>query len=67
MYEPLLPLNKCDPVCTPFPTPGPGGDDSLPGRGTEPGQHLQVPEQPQNHGPRLQAELQIWSFTTAIE
>lgn len=60
-------VNKGDPVCVAYLTPGPGGDGCLPGRGTEPGQHRQVPEQPQNHGPRHQAECQIWSFTTAID
>lgn len=48
-------------------TPGPRGDGRLPGRGAEPRQHRQVPEQPQDHGPHLQAERQIRSPAAAIE
>lgn len=48
-------------------TPGPRGDGCLPRCGSEPSQHRQVSEQPQNHGPRHQAECQIWSTTTAVD
>lgn len=48
-------------------TSGPRGDGCLPGCGSEPSQHRQVSEQPQNHGPRHQAERQIWSTTTAVD
>lgn len=60
-------VNQDVPVCLPYSTAGPRGDGCLPGCGTESGQHCQVPEQPQNHGPRHQAECQIWSFTTAVD
>lgn len=36
---------------------GPRGDGSLPGCGTKPSQHRQVPEQPQNHGFDQQTQL----------
>lgn len=62
----MYPVNKSDPVY-PYLTPGPRGDGCLPRCGTEPSQHCQVPEQPQNYGPRHQAECEIWSSTTAID
>lgn len=40
--------------------PGPRCNGSIPGCGAEPRQHLQVPEQPQNHGPDQQTQLQVW-------
>lgn len=40
--------------------PGPRGNGSIPGCGAEPRQHLQVPEQPQNHDPDQQTQLQVW-------
>lgn len=51
----------------PYLSPGSRGDGCLPRRGTEPGQHQQVPEQSQNHGPRHQAERKIRSAAPAVD
>lgn len=47
--------------------PGPRGDGGLQRRVKEPGQHRQVPEQPQDHGHHQQVEFKVWCPTATVD